>query len=109
MKETENSLKVLDAHADALPPEVTDRLRDARIAAINAAELRKVSRTSLWLSGGAAIACSAVLVSFLVLSTPSEAPLGEAELWVQTMDIITAPEGVEFYEEMEFYAWLDEQ
>jgi len=81
------------------------RLATARQAAVDAADARSQRQQKVWgaswLPAGA-LAATVALVAVGVLNFQDEgAPL--------PVELVAAEEGVEFYEELDFVLWLDDQ
>jgi len=96
----------LDDSTQSLDAATLSRLNQARHAALAAR-----SRRRAWWLPAAGLAASCALVLAVVAwypsahltapATPAHSALSDAE--------IAADEGIEFYQDLEFYAWLDAQ
>ncbi|MDX1605025.1 MAG: hypothetical protein R3202_02465 [Candidatus Competibacterales bacterium] len=88
----------LDASAERLDAATRSRLTRARHAALS--ERGRPRRH--WLAGGAAgVAAAAALAAVLWLQ-----PAPEPDL-IDDLEIVAGRADLEFYRELEFYAWLD--
>ncbi|MFQ5596757.1 MAG: hypothetical protein ACE5GK_01770 [Nitrospiria bacterium] len=85
---------------------IVSRLRHARQQALDAHADKDKTR-SPWLipASGIVLACAGALVFFLWLRTP---PPMDAGVGIEDLDLLTADESLEFYQDLEFYAWLSE-
>jgi hypothetical protein len=94
-----------------LDDDVRRRLQQARCAAVRTAAeaLDKPSKTAPgWLipAGGIAALTLVIAVSFYQIQTNQESsPIAS----VEDMPLLTAPEDLELYEELDFYQWLAEE
>lgn len=98
----------LDESAQSLDAATLSRLNRARQAAL--AQRQPRVRRGWWLPA-AGLAASCALVLAVVAWYPSMRPAGPAESGhppVSDADI-AADDGIEFYQDLEFYAWLDAQ
>lgn len=97
----------LDAAADDLDMVGRTRLRAARHRAVERAGQGRFS-PGWWgvlVPAGATAALVAVLVGMPVQE--ETAPAGPAEV-VQDLDLLTASDSLEFYQDLEFFRWLPE-
>jgi hypothetical protein len=100
----------LDASADALSPEIMERLRSARLNAVEAFE-KKEERFFLfpaWLTAGgvATVAVVMLAVTFWLPGINGNQPgLPDDEI----DEVIATTESPEFFEDLDFYLWLAEQ
>ncbi len=100
---------VLDRQAEELDGATLSRLRQARAQALQSMQ-QKRSRFGLNLGWTAGVATTAAMSVTLMLLWPGEnnysqdfvAGLADAEL-------LADEESIEFYEELDFYIWLDQQ
>lgn len=102
---------LLQASADQLDGATRSRLTQARHAALEA--VKEKSRTPKWYWLAPATAAATAMMVVFVTSNQSavEAPVALIEP-VDEMEIVTAEDSLEFYRDVEFYAWLadmDEQ
>lgn len=96
----------LEHGAQQLNVYTVQRLAQARAAALNG-ESRQ--RRSPWLlpALGAAVAAALVIsVTLQVMHTPDAAPAEVASL---DLELLTAHDDLELYQDLEFYAWLDDE
>ncbi len=100
---------VLDRQAEQLDGATLSRLRQVRAQALESMQ-RKRSRFGSNLGWAAGVATTAAMSVTLMLLWPGEnnysqdfvAGLADAEL-------LADEESIEFYEELDFYIWLDQQ
>ena len=105
---------LLRESAEQLDGATRSRLTQARHAALAAAQ-RKPAATR-WLVPATAGAAAAVLAVVMTTQTP-DIETASPEMTAQTvnepavdeLDIITAEDSLEFYRDVEFYAWLDQE
>ena len=104
-KVTEATRAHLDRSLDDLDPKITERLAARREKALQAAsmERRGMRRTPMAIAGVAAsVVMAAVLVTF---SGGTDAPQQTPE----DIELMAAEEPLEFYQDLEFYLWLEQQ
>jgi hypothetical protein len=112
-KELLNAAKAtLDAKAAVVDDEVRQRLQQAREAAVLAATdaLKQPSKSAppRWLipAGGIAAIGLVIGISVFQIRTAQEtSPMAS----IEDMPLLTAPEDLELYEELDFYQWLAEE
>lgn len=102
----------LDGSVARIDPEVRQRLKQARHEAVRAAaqdqlHLRQTYRKHMpWLipAGGVAavVLALSVMFNYWVRFADDQSPLASME----DMPLLTAPEDLELYEELDFYQWL---
>ena len=101
--------KLLQSRAEELDGATRSRLTQARHAALNAVKATERNSISWWLpASGAAAAVLAVLLAFNsgnVSMQREDAQVALAPL--DEFEIVTAEDSLEFYRDVEFYAWLD--
>jgi hypothetical protein len=101
----------LDGKALAVDDDVRGRLQHARRVAVRAAAeaLEPPAKSAPgWLmpAGGIAALTLVIVVSFYQLQTKQErTPMAS----IEDMPLLTAPEDLELYEELDFYQWLAEE
>lgn len=90
---------LLDRSADELDRQTILRLQRARVQALSARP-----RSVRWIvAGGLATALAMTLSAVVWVSTPSAViPLHDAD----DVEVVTAAEHLEFYDEIDFYRWL---
>jgi hypothetical protein len=97
----------LQASAESLDGATRSRLTQARHAALDAVKQRQ-SGTWRWLmpaTGGVAAAVFAVMIA--INSPHRDAAQLAVAGTVDDMEILTAEDSLEFYRDVDFYAWLD--
>lgn len=97
---------LLDDAADNLDEKTMSRLRQARIRALESAKDGASINWMIPASGLAAVATVSVLTISIWTAKPVEHELADA---FNDIELLTSTESLEFYEELEFYAWIDEQ
>jgi hypothetical protein len=98
----EQGARVLDAHT-------VQRLQRVRAAALRGELPRRVARPA-WLTPAAGLAVAASLVFAVVVllpTAPEHSAPGVAS--VEDIEILFAKDDLNLYEDLEFYAWLDEE
>ena len=99
--------QVLDRQTDELDAETLQRIGGVRRQVL--AQLKEPAHTFHrwgWMAGGAvAFVCSALIIS-AVLFRP-EIPLNFSPQGLE-LELIAGQDDLEFYEELEFYRWLDQ-
>ncbi len=102
----EKARKELDASIEGLDRQTLARLREARCAALAAAENKRVRWPSFpkWATAGglASIAVMVVAVSLWHSASRQSLPVKQAD----DVEIITSQEHLEMYKDLEFYRWL---
>jgi hypothetical protein len=96
----DKSRELLLQSADRLDGRTRSRLTQARHAALAVAQQRRMALP--WLLPAGATAAAAI-VAVLVARGPEP----EQQTAVDELDIVTAEDSLEFYRDVEFYAWLD--
>ncbi len=99
---------LLDASTDSFDAATLSRLNRARQAAL--VQRRRRSVRAWWLPAtGLAASCALVLalVAWLPRGQPEAVPATHAT--AADADVAAADDGIEFYQDLEFYAWLDAQ
>lgn len=93
---------LLDRSADELDQPTTLRLQRARVRAMTGRP--RSARSGRWMfAGGLTTASAMILASVVWFSKPAAViPLHEAD----DVEVVTAAEHLEFYDEIEFYQWL---
>jgi hypothetical protein len=107
----EQSKRLLDESADGLDAATLSRLNRARQGALG----QRRRRVRDWLPVGAVAACT-MLVALMVANDHRRAHHGTPELPLaaQTesagdVDLVSSDDSLEFYQDLEFYAWLEAQ
>ncbi len=105
----------LDQESKALDAETLSRLRQARARALSESDNRKSRQWSVLGGGAVAFASVSVLAIAVWLSVPTNTlqnppALAEAQITAfDDLELLAATEELEFYEDMEFYYWLEIQ
>jgi len=101
--------EALDEGSDNLDPSIVRRLNRARFEALEAAEA-KGFRSWRWINlrfAGAVVACGLVLTVGLVTYRWHSQPTYFSS--VGDIDILSASDGLELYEDLDFYTWLAQE
>ena len=113
-----NQLKQqLDQQGEGLDGETLSRLRQARARAVAAGDRKGFRLPGLKTLGGGAVAFASVSVLAVAvwlavptISTPRVPVLAEAQATaLDDLELLAATEELEFYEDIEFYYWLETQ
>lgn len=108
-KQTDRARELLDQSVEKIDPHTVHRLQRARAAALRSESPTRAARPG-WLvpAAGLAVAASLVLavMTMLPTSTDRNAP---AVASVDDIEILFAKDDLNLYEDLEFYAWLDEE
>ena len=101
----------LDNKVAGMDGQLQSRLRQARSRAIDD-HLATPGKSALmtWLPAGAAMA-AVILLAVLLLPLQQETSFESpdsfpAALAAEDLDILTQPEDLEFYEDLDFYSWM---
>jgi len=97
---------VLQDSAEQLDGATRSRLTQARHAALEVAKQRQ-AKPWLWLMPVTGAAAAAVLAVVLLVNPASQSIDQAAFGPVDELEIIAAEDSLEFYRDVEFYAWLD--
>jgi Protein of unknown function (DUF3619) len=115
---TEQARRLLDESAQSLDGASLSRLNRARQAAL---AQRQPALRPWFVPAGLASACAVLLAVAVVWRAPPPMPAnGGAQTPIATalqssgfaagdLDIVSGDDGFEFYQDLEFYAWLDAQ
>lgn len=95
---------LLEQGADQLDHHTVQRLARARQAALNGEPRVTHRRVAPWI--GAAVAAS--LVAAVTLNMWRDDDPSSHDVAAIDLELMTAQEDLEFYQELEFYEWLDE-
>jgi hypothetical protein len=104
----EKAKDLLNLGAETLGPQTARRLEGIRVRALSAAEEKRPGFFSprRWVMvGGFAAATMAAVALFFWLS-PSPEPLPTTGQ-VEDLEIITSQERIDFYQNLDFYHWLE--
>lgn len=94
----------LDNSCDRLDGQILSRLNFARHQALEGRQTLSFQRR--YLTGSALTACALVLSIGLFIKTDSPVELDIAITELEDIEILSADENLELYEEIEFYQWL---
>ena len=99
-----------DASVDALDAGTRSRLTQARVRALDELGARRSARfNSRWLLPAGAAAAAALAAWVVLVQGPQGLePPPQVAAW-DDFELLTAAEDLEMIEELEFYAWLEEQ
>ncbi len=97
-------IRWLDDSVERLDAETKSKLTQARYLAVEAGNRSPVFRR--WIAPAGGLASVAVLAMMLTLNQSSQTPASADSVWGD-MDVLAAAEELEFYEDIEFYQWLD--
>ena len=100
-------LDQLDAGVRDMDGATVSRLRQARAAAIEKGLSGKVRPWLGWAISGAALA-PVIVLSVILLLQPSTRMPSEA-LAIEDINILVEQDEVDFFEELEFYRWMNSQ
>lgn len=98
--------KELDRSCDALDGYTLSRLHRMRSAALARPQSRW--KNLLLPFGGLVTACALVIAVSLSLRTPGLSTEGSGDAALEDIELLTANESLDFYEDYEFYQWLAE-
>lgn len=98
--------ELLQASAEQLDGRTRSRLTQARYAALDAIQQRQRS-VWRWLAPVSGATATAVIAAVLMLS-PLKHKVDSGDVGAaDELEIMTAEDSLDFYRDMEFYAWLD--
>jgi len=97
--------RALRDSAEHLDGRTRSRLTQARHAAVAEIERRGSQRMRWLLPAGAA---AAAVLAVVLLQGRIATPTPETVATVEDIELITAEDSLEMYENLEFYAWLDQ-
>ena len=115
---TAQAKQALDESADNLDAATLSRLNRARQSALELARPRRVR--SWFVPAGLASACAVLLAIAVVWHRPGPTapdpfvPSGavvtpNSGFSAGDLDLVSSDDGIEFYQDLDFYAWLDAQ
>ena len=99
-----NTRQVLDHSVDALDEETSSRLRQIRYQALN----NKPEKHN-WFTPYSAFAATAAVLVLSVTVWLTQLPAINDELVLEDIPLLTTSEELDFYQELEFYNWLDDE
>ncbi|WP_415888557.1 hypothetical protein ACMXYV_11085 [Neptuniibacter sp. SY11_33] len=110
------SQKALDKQVNAQSPEITHRLAQARKQALEQQQSSS-DPTQLWVSSlqrsmfptGIAMAALVLLILWLPINEDTQELVQDNLLSLETLDLLSAEEDLDLYEELEFINWLSLQ
>jgi hypothetical protein len=101
--------EVLEESAAKLDGGTRARLAGLRRSALASGQAREASSPRLWLRWPIwAAAATLALVATVYFTTPRPTPEQMAASAAEDLEIVTAADGLEFYEQLDFYTWLAE-
>jgi hypothetical protein len=105
----ERAAALLQDSAEQLDGKTRSQLTQARHAALDA--VREGERKTNWLLPAAGVAAAAVLAVTVSLNVANQTNVDDEQQLALTpvdeLEIVTAEDSLEFYRDVEFYAWLD--
>ena len=103
----ERAKDLLDRGVENLGPQTERRLEDIRFRALSAGEEKRPGFFSFrrWVMVGGFAAATAAAVALFFWMSPSPQPLPTGH--VEDLEIITAKERLDFYQNIDFYRWLE--
>ena len=96
---------LLEQSAERLDHHTVQRLERARTAALKGHERSAPRRVAPWV--GVAVAASLVAAVALDVWQSSERVPQAPEVATNDMELMTAQDDIEFYQDLEFYEWLE--
>ena len=115
-KWTGQARQLLEDSAQGLDASTLSRLNRARQGALEQARPRALR--PWFLPAGLASACALLIAVAVAWHTPTSSPTGAAfssaagaseNTFASDLDMMTGDDGIEFYQDLDFYAWLDAQ
>lgn len=97
--------RLLDARAGNLETKITARLQAARKQAVESTRERGHGHRGWLPVGGFAVASLVIAVTATLWLSDPVAPTQN----IEDMDILAANESPEFYQDLDFYLWLEER
>ena len=106
----EKARATLDEGEERLEPHILARLRQTRRAALDEATTKRINERHHWRLGlrgaGFATAVVAMVVTVLYFKTPSRTGLLKN---LEDVEILASSDHLDFYAELDFYAWLADE
>ena len=99
-----NAQRILDDGADNLDADTTSKLKKIRYQALE----QKQQKFS-WLTPYSTFAATASVMVLAMTLWFSQPPMVNDELVIEDMPLLSANEELEFFQELEFYNWLDDE
>ncbi|MCW8855462.1 MAG: hypothetical protein OQK76_09995 [Gammaproteobacteria bacterium] len=100
----DNARELLEHSVDAIDEETSSRLRQIRYQALNTR-----SKNLNWFTPYSAFAATAAVLLLTVSVWLTQAPTINDELVLEDMPLLTTTEELDFYQDLEFYNWLDDE
>ena len=118
---TSQAKQVLDESAQNLDAATLSRLNRARQSALESARPRRLR--SWFVPAGLASACAVLLAVAVVWHRPATAPQSSPDPFLPSatanfsgnavagndLDLVSSEDSIEFYQDLDFYAWLETQ
>jgi len=109
---TEQTKRLLDESAAELDAATLSRLNRARQAALEQAGPRAMR--PWFVPAGLASACAVLIMVAVAWHMPTRTTTpaltdANAGTFASDLDMMSSDDGIEFYEDLDFYAWLDSQ
>ena len=104
----EKAKDLLNLGVESLGPQTERRLGDIRVRALSAAEEKRPGFFSArrWVMVGSFAAATLAAVAIFFWLSPSPEPLPTTGQ-VEDLEIITSQERLDFYQNLDFYRWLE--
>ena len=104
----EKAKDLLNLGVESLGPQTERRLEDIRVRALSAAEEKRPGFFSprRWVMVGSFAAATMAAVAVFFWMSPSPEPLPTTGQ-VEDLEIITSQERLDFYQNLDFYRWLE--
>ncbi|BDV41873.1 hypothetical protein GURASL_07960 [Geotalea uraniireducens] len=110
-KSDERLIETITAHLDrsteTLDDEIARRLRQTRAGAVEAAGRQRLGGSFRWLTAGGVATAAILIVAGVLWMNSGRKVTTVANL--DDMEIVTAREQIQFYEDLDFYRWLATQ
>jgi hypothetical protein len=108
---TDQARQALEDSAQHLDAATLSRLNRARQGALE--QVRPRTLRPWYLPAGLASACAVLVAAAIAWHTPTNTPPAvtgtNAGTFAGDLDMMTSDDGIEFYQDLDFYAWLDAQ
>ena len=99
-----NARHILDDSVDAIDEQTTSRLKQIRYQALQSKPQKRH-----WLMPYSAFAATAAVMILTVTVWLTQSPNINDELVLEDMPLLTTGEELDFYQDLEFYSWLDDE
>ena len=100
----DNTRRILDNSVDGIDEDTSSRLRKIRYQALN-----NKAEKSYGLMPYSAFAATAAVLVLTITIWLTQAPDINDELVLEDISILTSTEELDFYQQLEFYNWLDDE